>query len=821
MKLKKLALHKLPGLQRSFELDDLSPGLNVIIGPNASGKTSICQAIRRLLWPNSVKHLLHAEIYSEWSHNQECFTIAVKDGQLAPQVSQSGQCLLNRLPEEAILFCFSITIDELFDGKDLDFAQRIAREIAGGCDLKLAQNDLTPAVSPRAALKEWETASTLFNQYKQKQELLRLERSQLPDLERLIREAEEAREHVSILDKILALKNLKEKMSACEQELNTFSKQLLESKIQATDWAEYEQLIERRKRFESVSTPETSIRFVGWTVTVLMFVLAGIPLFLCTHWMKVFAFSVFIPLGYLWKWIFRSEKRHLEKIAQEKHDDDALEQKLKLLLARTECLEHPDHLRLFVDQLPHYQQLKNNLMSLKRQFEESVALLEERHVARISENKEILTLEKNAEEAKGTTLRELSERKGSLTSRLQEVDGMKGEELLRDQEEKLTLLRQACRDMARKELLQSLVLEVQREFQRDCQPPILERAADWFCRFTKSKFCLEAPSTQAGTVVYEVIDTSTGERKNLDRLSRGTRMQLLLSVRLSFALQSNEKHISPPIFLDEVLANTDPERFDEVAKVISELSASGKQIFYLTCNPEDAWKWKTRCPNAHLIDLAKIRGGQPFLVAPLPIVREKLPNKPSHRNFFAFVQELKLPTLQIDEPLETLSVHYLVDQVDDLYRLLESGIETYGNLMHLRADLIEQGFPKSASLIRRRRQLLERFFDLKRRGRGKLVSRAVLMEGGLSKIFIDRIWEIAQGLGGNAKKLVEFLEDKSKKDERKKGLRGEDREELKGYLSRHGYLDERPILTDDEIRCELLPLTIEEQDRLFMEQLFT
>ena len=145
----------------------------------------------------------------------------------------------------------------------------------------------------------------------------------------------------------------------------------------------------------------------------------------------------------------------------------------------------------------------------------------------------------------------------------------------------------------------------------------------------------------------------------------------------------------------------------------------------------------------------------------------------------------------------------------------------YGNLTSLRPNIIEKGFPHGAALMARRGQLLEQFFDLRVRGRGKLVSREVLIDGGLSKVFIDRIWEIAQELGCNARKLIEVLEDKNKKDDRKKGLRAEDREGLKTYLSLHGYLDERSIFSDDEVRRELLPMTIEEQDGLFIEKLLT
>ena len=55
MKLKRLAVRRMPGFEdRGFDLEDLSEGLNLIVGPNASGKTTICRAIRALLWPRTL-----------------------------------------------------------------------------------------------------------------------------------------------------------------------------------------------------------------------------------------------------------------------------------------------------------------------------------------------------------------------------------------------------------------------------------------------------------------------------------------------------------------------------------------------------------------------------------------------------------------------------------------------------------------------------------------------------------------------------------------------------------------------------------------------
>lgn len=1112
MKLKNLALHSLPGLRRGFTIADIHPGLNIIIGPNASGKTSICMAIRRLLWPDKVKHFLSASIHSEWSHNQDTFTIEVKDGNLIPYISQSGKSLLDLLPEEHLIYCFSMTIDELFDGKDQEFAQRIAREIAGGYDVEAAQRHFTPSIPTRTAIKEWKEAEEYFEKYKQIQDRLRQEGEKLPELERSIEDAEEATCHVSILEKIIKLKAIKNKITACENHLNEFPPQLIQSQIKATDWDNFQRLIDKqnslRGEIESLQTTQHSLekssgkwcgidvpegecdrqidiiqtiqrldhkkneiqsevdklesdlaehrRLLGilsdkdieniqseyldhfeeewesleklnnhiegvkaqlclnstqntssetyWQSVQLLAELASLPkinlvrawivtsitlaaacalFFSLADWMRLYTLTFFIPLGFIWKDMFQTTERHrqvknryrqlglplpregksstilqqlndalvdlgkarqiesqlqrnkeleyslassikqqsnlhhalmkraqaagihllpntryrfasclkdlhkdwmklkrfrlelkqvLENLACEweqwytfadhfennrssnayelmkvhvqiknRINDAAslkkikfqlenkqglfrdIEQKIEQLLIKTDCSADPKHLQRLVEQLDDYQNVQSDLRSLKNQFEELASELGETRIARIYEEFELLEEEKREQEKKAKTLKELSEKNGSLKARIKQMESAsEGDELLHHKNQKFEILRISCRDFAKKELMESLVNEAQKEFQRECQPPVLEMAIEWFQRFTKNKFKLDTSSNYAGSIVYEVIDTSTGERRTLDQLSRGTRMQLLMSIRLSFAFHNGRKNLFPPIFLDEVLANTDPERFDAIADLISELAASGQQIFYLTCNPQDASKWKQRCPNAHLIDLARIRGEQAFLEAPSPILNldSRIP-KSVNQSFDDYIKALKLPSMRINEPLEMVSVHYLVNNTEDLYRLLNSGIETYGNLMHVRQSIIEKGFPEGSTLISRRAKLLERFFDLRTRGRGRLVSRNALVAGGISKIFIDRIWEITQELGCDTKKLITFLEDKNKKDDRKKGLRTEDRDNLKSYFSQHGYLDERDILEDDEIRREFLPLTIEEEDMLFIEKLLS
>ena len=54
MKLRRLAIEHLPGIDRPFELTELADGLNIIVGPNGIGKSRLCAAMQALLWREHV-----------------------------------------------------------------------------------------------------------------------------------------------------------------------------------------------------------------------------------------------------------------------------------------------------------------------------------------------------------------------------------------------------------------------------------------------------------------------------------------------------------------------------------------------------------------------------------------------------------------------------------------------------------------------------------------------------------------------------------------------------------------------------------------------
>ena len=86
-----------------------------------------------------------------------------------------------------------------------------------------------------------------------------------------------------------------------------------------------------------------------------------------------------------------------------------------------------------------------------------------------------------------------------------------------------------------------------------------------------------------------LVDTAGGESLPVEVLSRGTREQLYLSVRLALVATFARRGVNLPMVLDDVLVNFDIERTRRAAEVLCEFAAAGHQVFLFTCH-EHMWE---------------------------------------------------------------------------------------------------------------------------------------------------------------------------------------------------------------------------------------
>ncbi len=394
------------------------------------------------------------------------------------------------------------------------------------------------------------------------------------------------------------------------------------------------------------------------------------------------------------------------------------------------------------------------------------------------------------------------------------------EAALADRDRAVDALRD-CRERAERAAVGALLLDqVEQEYRIESQPPVIRRAAEWFVAFTHGRYELRVTDgEQGGQACFLAFDTQLQRGLTLSELSRGTRMQLLLAVRLAFAVES-EQGTCLPILLDEVLSSSDPERFGAVAECVLALAADGRQVFYFTCQPGDAAAWNVLAARRGMtlrpaIDLAAIRGlphGESRLLSLSAAASESAPD-PEGRSLAEYAKALGVPPLVPAMGAAPAHLAHFVDRAETLHRLLQASVPTYGRLQamasHGRIDaLIEADV---LAQIDARARVLDAFAAAWRIGRGQPLSREVLADSGVTDRFIDDVSSLAEELQWDAARLLDALESRS--DDRAKGFRSKALEQMRERLTANGCLDLRPTLEKHEIRARVLAAASDDVQR--------
>ena len=365
------------------------------------------------------------------------------------------------------------------------------------------------------------------------------------------------------------------------------------------------------------------------------------------------------------------------------------------------------------------------------------------------------------------------------------------------------------RERMREAVIAGFLLEAVRDqHEASSRTPILTAARNFFLRFTGGRYHLQVVATDTGDA-FIAIDTETETPLALSQLSDGTRAQLLLSARLAFIAHS-ETGASPPLFLDEALTASDPERFAAVAGSLVEMAENdGRQVFYLTSNPADAAAWQQvtaerQASAPHVIDLAKIREANVAATADQLEV-PALPTIPTPGNMSAaeYGQALQVPELNPWSKAGQTHLFYLLrDDLDLLHSLLQAGTETLGRWQARSTALVRGAVLTEAQATRlaARGDLLAAFLRTWRIGRGRPLDKAALADSdALSETMLPRAYELLEKTGPETASFVAEVENGGIK-----GLRGPKKELLQSYLEQHEYLDHRKVLSADEIMDRVL-----------------
>ncbi len=133
---------------------------------------------------------------------------------------------------------------------------------------------------------------------------------------------------------------------------------------------------------------------------------------------------------------------------------------------------------------------------------------------------------------------------------------------------------------------ETLLREVRDEYEQHRQPETLVEASTYMRKLTDGRYT--RIWTPLGEDVLYVADRD-GASLPVEVLSRGTREQLFLSLRLALVAMYERRGVHLPVVLDDVLVNFDSARAKAAAGVLRDFAKQGHQVLVFTCH-EHVWK---------------------------------------------------------------------------------------------------------------------------------------------------------------------------------------------------------------------------------------
>jgi exonuclease SbcC len=229
VRLQRICLSRAPGIAESFTLDGLSPEINVVVGPNGSGKTSLCRALAATLWPSQDKST-RLEVETAWDEDGRILNAERSGGRVSWE-SDSVSVGLPSLPDAHLAACYKLGVRDLMqedNAADLDIARQIRVQMAGGYDIQRVI-DSGFSVKRKLGVKETRTISELRHSVgKVRSRFLELaaDEDRLVELEEQQQEAKEAEREQRVLDPAIELAGFRKAMDGFDAELTSYSSDL-------------------------------------------------------------------------------------------------------------------------------------------------------------------------------------------------------------------------------------------------------------------------------------------------------------------------------------------------------------------------------------------------------------------------------------------------------------------------------------------------------------------------------------------------------------------------------------------------------------------
>jgi len=529
----------------------------------------------------------------------------------------------------------------------------------------------------------------------------------------------------------------------------------------------------------------------------------------------------------VWKKMKRQEEIRERATAEINRQQAAIEKYQNLIDKKKEALtsiykkfglntDEKNRLRQLMEQLDDYKRVSKEYELAKGEFGRLKQTLEE-HSLYEEEQSRLAELTIDQSETLQTKLLEEARELETLRNRIAEIEaevktvksGNSLEKALAERDQAVENLRDHYEENLQKITGRLLADTIKEQMREQNRPKVFKEASRMFNRITKGRYELQMDEMDEPEFI--AFDTVEHIGKNLDQLSSGTRIQLLMAVRLAF-VETQETIIKLPILADELLANSDDVRAEAIIEALTEISRDGRQVFYFTAQGDEVAKWDSYLKDKggvnHKVFYLSVESGEKEEAQiqsqaqrePIRLIRDVAEPGLLNHTQYADVLNITEFNLLTDDPAR-LHLWYLIEDPETLHAALSAGIDYWGSLKSY-ADaggVIEGLSDQQIKEMEEKADLLERYLRLYRQGRPKPIDRGILEDcDAITDTKIDEVSDLLEEVNGNPRELLNKLWEGavSRFYDNKK-------EELEAYLLENGYIDNREPMNEGAITTAL------------------
>ncbi len=473
--------------------------------------------------------------------------------------------------------------------------------------------------------------------------------------------------------------------------------------------------------------------------------------------------------------------------------------------------------------------LRPEYLDLKNQLTKQVAI-RDHHINQLSEFPKLLTLNSQEIQEQIAEFTLVSEQRDKLSQQITTIgieveNTLKGFELadaLITHEAALNELVEHGNKAAVALVGSTLLNWVKEESVSNSRPQVFNRAKELITRFTLGHLQLIIENNSGEPEFKARVGGSSA--RPVEELSTGEKIQLLMAVRTAF-IEQNEP-VQLPLLLDEALGTSDDLRAGLIIDALIKISQTGRQIFYFTAQHDEISKWKSKLQLSGTeykeFDLGEIRKLEASKYQTFKISPFQFQDPPSHKGLtrMQYGSILNVPNINpLDKNISKLHLWHLIEDNSVLFEFLKLHITNWGQY----ANLVEFG---GKNLVNVKPMLKEKIYaaakavksasESWRIGRGKKVDRFVLQNSScITDTFINHVSNLADQLSGNAKELINSLENGAVPKWRKSSTK-----KLFEFFEDSGYITSDSILSPEDIRIRVLASVANEINQGFINTTF-